>query len=130
MGEAEVEDINERKNITTPLDQLQIRRKTMITKETDTMRPYELLQMPESDCIALLRGRKPLYLQKLGWVGYPQAKEIEAAKKTTPAEWDLPAPPEQPTDESNNTPDESTDNTSPTSEEPLEQNNIPGITTL
>lgn len=132
MGEAEVEDINERKNITTPLDQLQMRRKTMITKETDTMRPYELLQMPESDCIALLRGRKPLYLQKLGWVAYPQANEIEATKKTTPAEWEFPSRPEQPTDESNNTPDESTDNTSPTSEdpEPLEQNNIPGITAL
>ncbi len=131
MGEAEVEDINERKNITTPLDQLQIRRKTMITKETDTMRPYELLQMPESDCIALLRGRKPLYLQKLGWVAYPQAKEIEAAKKTTPAEWDLPARPEQPTpDESNDT----TDNTSPptTGEEPEtpDNNSLPGITAL
>ncbi len=126
MGEAEIEDINERKNITTPLDQLQLRRKTMITKETDTMRPYELLQLPEDDCIAILRGRKPLYLQKLGWVGYPQAKEIEAAKKTTPAEWDLPSRPEQPI------PDDTTDNTSPptTGEEPEtpDNNSLPGIT--
>lgn len=124
MGEAEVEDITERKNITTLLDQLQMRRKTMITKETDTMRPYELLQMPESDCIALLRGRKPLYLRKLGWMAYPQAKEIEATKKTTPAEWEFPSRPEQPTpDESNDT----TDNTSLTSEDPPEQNNMPRI---
>lgn len=98
MGEAEIEEIGEYKDITTPIRRMQLTNKMRYTKETDTMHPYELLQLPEDDLIAILRGRKPLYLQKYGWINYPQAREIESAKKTTPAEWELPArvQPEQP----------------------------------
>lgn len=90
MGEADVEDIDERKEVTTLAHRLQLSKKTQYTKETDTMRPYELLQLPDDDLVVVLRGKQPLYLQKYGWVHYPQAADIESAEKTSPAEWEFP----------------------------------------
>ncbi|MCL6558060.1 MAG: hypothetical protein K6U74_04510, partial [Firmicutes bacterium] len=40
------------------------------------MEPYEIKEMSTKYCIADIQASKPLYLEKLGWVELPQAKEI------------------------------------------------------
>ncbi|MCL6639560.1 MAG: hypothetical protein K6T80_07795 [Firmicutes bacterium] len=40
------------------------------------MEPYEIKEMSTKHCIADIQASKPLYLEKLGWVELPQAKEI------------------------------------------------------
>lgn len=86
MGEARVLDTKESRDVSTPWDALEIKRRQS-TKDTQIMSSWELLQLPEDDCVVLLRGRKPAYMQKIAWVELPQAKEILACPKLRPGEY-------------------------------------------
>jgi type IV secretion system protein VirD4 len=94
MGDARVYDISESRDISTPWAGLEVKKRES-TKDKHVMAPWELLQLPEDDCIVLLRGKRPSYMQKIPWVELPQAKEIQSSPKlraeemlpdTTPAE--------------------------------------------
>ncbi|WP_449241455.1 VirD4-like conjugal transfer protein, CD1115 family [Desulfoscipio gibsoniae] len=54
------------------------RRRESVRKER-LMEPWELTQLPEDDMVATVRGRRPLYLQKIPWIDLPQYKEVVAA---------------------------------------------------
>ncbi|TEB04749.1 Type IV secretory system Conjugative DNA transfer [Pelotomaculum schinkii] len=54
------------------------RRRESVRKER-LMEPWELTQLPEDDMVATVRGKRPLYLQKIPWTDLPQYKEVLAA---------------------------------------------------
>lgn len=54
------------------------RRRESVRKEK-LMEPWELTQLPEDDMVATVRGRRPLYLQKVPWTDLPQYKEVVKA---------------------------------------------------
>ncbi|MDI6907916.1 MAG: type IV secretory system conjugative DNA transfer family protein [Thermoanaerobacterales bacterium] len=80
MGEAVVRDVTESRDVSTPWDALEIKRRES-TKNVKIMSPWEVMQMPEDDSIVVLRGKRPIYLQKLAWTELPQYPEIAAAGK-------------------------------------------------
>jgi len=55
-----------------------VKRRESVRKER-LMEPWELTQLPEDDMVATVRGRRPLYLQKLAWKDLPQYREVVAA---------------------------------------------------
>ncbi|MGQ9498617.1 MAG: VirD4-like conjugal transfer protein, CD1115 family [Desulfotomaculales bacterium] len=93
LGRARVRDVKESRDVTTPWDALEYKRRES-TRDVDLMAPYEILQLPEDDCVVLLRGKKPLYLQKIAWTELPQAGEIRAAGRVRPEGW-LPEIPQE-----------------------------------
>ncbi|WP_051275715.1 VirD4-like conjugal transfer protein, CD1115 family [Desulfovirgula thermocuniculi] len=84
MGGAKVRRVTERRDVTYPWNKLETPKKTEATADVETMFDWELLQLPEDDCVAVLRGKKPLYMQKLAWTELPQSKEIMACPKANP----------------------------------------------
>lgn len=54
------------------------KRRESVRKER-LMEPWELTQLPEDDMVATIRGKRPLYLQKIPWTDLPQYKEVVAA---------------------------------------------------
>jgi len=93
MGEAIVRDVTESRDVTTPWSGLELKRRES-TKTAKIMSPWELMQMPEDDSVVLLRGQRPLYLQKLPWTDLPQYREIAAAGQVRP-EQALPEVPQE-----------------------------------
>lgn len=77
-GKARVRDITESRDVTTPWDALKLKRKES-TKDINIIQPFEILQIPEDDCIVVLRGKKPVYLQKISWTDLPQYRAVKAA---------------------------------------------------
>jgi len=78
-GKAEIYHESESREVTMPWQKLEIRKKRESTREAAVIQDYELLQLPEDDMVALIRGKPPLYLQKCAWTKYPQAREIADA---------------------------------------------------
>lgn len=73
---AEIEHISESKDLRKVLEP---RSRKMNTKTVPLLEPAELLQFPEDDSIAIVRGKKPLYIQKEPWINMPQYKDIVKA---------------------------------------------------
>ncbi len=105
LGGARVRKISERRDVTHPWDRLlEVPRKTESTADVEVMHDWELLQLPEMDCVCVLRGKKPLYLEKLSWTELPQHREIERHPKAKPEDFtgvrecrvELPPWPEEP----------------------------------
>ncbi|MGB9887628.1 MAG: VirD4-like conjugal transfer protein, CD1115 family [Moorellales bacterium] len=87
LGEAAVETISERQDVTVPgkhLLELPKRTKTVVRRAL--MEPEELSRMHPLACVVLTRWCLPAYLRKVDWRQLPQAKEIEPLAVRTPAE--------------------------------------------
>jgi type IV secretion system protein VirD4 len=84
-GRARVWDTSESRDVSKPWSGLETRRRES-TKDVPIIQPWEIMQMPEEDSIVLLRGKRPIYLQKLAWTDLPQHREILAAGQVRPDE--------------------------------------------
>jgi type IV secretion system protein VirD4 len=62
-------------------------KKVETLRQVTLMDPHHLLQLPEEDCVAVLRGKPPLYLKKLAWTDLPQHREIVRAGKAAPSDF-------------------------------------------
>jgi len=80
LGDAQVLAEAQSRDVTMPHQQYTeiYKRRESVRKER-IMEPWELMQLPEDDMVAMVRGRRPLYLQKLPWTDLPQYKEVVAA---------------------------------------------------
>lgn len=86
-GGAEVKHISESKDVTMPWMKLKLGKRRESGKEVAILKDYELLQLPEDDCVAIIRGKRPIYLQKLPWTELPQYKEVVRAGTSIPSDW-------------------------------------------
>jgi type IV secretion system protein VirD4 len=86
-GGAEVKHVTASKDVSMPWMKLKLSKRRESGKEVSVVKDYELLQLPEDDCVAILRGKRPIYLQKLPWTELPQYKEIKQAGTSVPADW-------------------------------------------
>ena len=84
-GKARVRDITESRDVSTPWDALEVKKRES-TKDVVVINPYEILQMPEDDCIVTLRGKRPIYMQKMPWTELKQYKAIVKAGQLRPEE--------------------------------------------
>lgn len=75
-AKVEVEHITESKDMRKIFEP---RSRKMTTQTVPLIEPAEILQLPEDDSIAIVRGKKPLYIQKVPWTEMPQHNEIVAA---------------------------------------------------
>ncbi len=86
-GGAQVKHVSVSRDVSNPITAMRLPKKREGSKDVDVLKPYELLQLPEKDCVALLRGKRPLYLEKIAWTDLPQYPEIREAGTCTPAEF-------------------------------------------
>ncbi|ACX52464.1 TRAG family protein [Ammonifex degensii KC4] len=83
LGEAAVYVETERQDVTHPWNRLEAPKRTRTVVRRALMEADELGRLPEKNCVALLQGHYPLYLEKCGWTELPQAREIrELAGRT------------------------------------------------
>lgn len=86
-GGAEVKHVAESKDVSMPWMSMKMAKRRQSSKDVVVIKDYEILQLPEDDCIAIIRGKRPVYLKKLPWTDLPQYKEIKIAGTSTPSEW-------------------------------------------
>lgn len=84
-GRARVWDTSESRDVSKPWSSLETKRRES-TKDVPIIQDWEIMQLPEDDSIVLLRGKRPIYLQKLAWTDLPQYREILAAGHARPEE--------------------------------------------
>ncbi len=77
LGEAAVKIKQHRKDVTTPLETLELAKKTETIGKRKLMEKYEIKEMNTKFCIADVQASKPMFMRKLGWVELPQAVEIK-----------------------------------------------------
>ncbi len=80
FGDVQVVAQSQSRDVTLPHQHYteMMKRRESVKKEK-LMEPWELTQLPEDDMVAMVRGRRPLYMQKLPWTDLPQYKEVVAA---------------------------------------------------
>jgi type IV secretion system protein VirD4 len=87
LGEAAVYAETERRDVTMPWNRaIEIPKRTETIVRRSLMEPDELGRLPETDCVVLVQGHYPLYLQKLGWKELPQAQEVQELAVQTVAD--------------------------------------------
>ncbi|WP_018086962.1 VirD4-like conjugal transfer protein, CD1115 family [Desulfurispora thermophila] len=79
LGEAAVYIEQHKKDIATPLQYLDLTQKTRQIAKRRLMEKYELREIPTNQCIAVIQGQKPLYMEKVPWTDIPQAGAIKKA---------------------------------------------------
>lgn len=79
LGEAAVlvNQLNYRSDISLPVKNFEQAKESVTVGRRKLMEPYEIKEMSTKYCIADIQASKPLFLEKLGWVELPQAKEIK-----------------------------------------------------
>lgn len=87
LGEAAVQTISERQDVSTPLSSLGLPRRTLTTVRRALMEPEELMRLKAEEAVAVVQGCLPMHLTKLGWGELPQAREIRAAGQASPAQF-------------------------------------------
>ena len=76
LGEAAVQIKQYRKDVSTPIQTIELPKKTIIVGRRKLMEKYEIKEMNTKFCIADVQASKPMFMEKLGWTELPQASEI------------------------------------------------------
>ncbi len=84
ITKAEIEHITESKDLRKIFEP---RGRKMVTKTVPLIEPAEIRQLPINDSIAIVREKKPLYIQKAPWVDMPQYEEIVKAGEVMPKDY-------------------------------------------
>jgi len=76
LGEAAVYMKHYRKDVSTPIQKIELPKKTVIIGKRKLMEKYEIKEMSTKYCIADVQAGKPMFMKKVGWVEMPQAADI------------------------------------------------------
>ena len=76
LGEAAVYIKHYRKDVSTPIQKIELPKKTVIIGKRKLMEKYEIKEMSTKYCIADVQAGKPMFMKKVGWVEMPQAADI------------------------------------------------------
>lgn len=87
LGEAAVQSVSERQDVSTPLSGMGLPKRTLTTVRRALMEPEELMRLKAEEAVAVVQGCLPMFLEKLGWHELPQAREVKAAGQASPAQF-------------------------------------------
>lgn len=81
LGEARVWDVKQRKDITTPMDRLELTKKTRALVKERLMYPWQMLELPFYTAVARIPTTKPLYLTTVAFDSLKEYKELPKEEK-------------------------------------------------